>query len=191
MNDCQDHTAVHGVERSSPVIQNHLDYIPLKTDLHKCPLITSKEHLKNMYPECFDGIGKFKDYKYHISIEGNAKPVVHPARKVVLALQPKLKKELESLVEQGIITPVEGPSNWVNSPVVREKPDGRLRVCLDPKDLNRVIKCIFHPVPSIEDILPRLQPNSPSLMHSQAFLNVLLDEGIFVPDYLQHTMGYA
>ena len=49
----------------------------------------SKEQLKNMYPECFVGTDKFKDYKYHISIEENAKPVVHPARKIALALQPK------------------------------------------------------------------------------------------------------
>ena len=52
-----------------------------------------------MCPECFNDIGKFKDYKYHISIEENAKPVIHTARKVALVLQPKLKKRLESLVE--------------------------------------------------------------------------------------------
>ena len=85
MDNCQDHTAVHGVGMSSPVIPNHLDYIPLETDLHKFPLIMSKEWLKNVYLECFDGISKFKDYKYHISIGENAKPVVHPARKVALA----------------------------------------------------------------------------------------------------------
>ena len=62
-----------------------------------------------------------------------------------------------SLVEQGIITPVEGPTDWVNSLVVREKPDGRLRICQNSKDLNRVIKCQYHPVPSIEDILPKLK----------------------------------
>ena len=53
MNDCQDHTTVHGVEISSPVIQNHLDYIPTGTDLHKHLPIMSKEQLKNVYPECF------------------------------------------------------------------------------------------------------------------------------------------
>ena len=178
MDDCQDDTAVHGVETSSPVIQNHLDYISLKIDLHKCPLIMSKEQLKNIYPECFDGIGKFKDYKYHISIEENTKPVVHPARKVALVLQPKLKKEYECLVEQGIITPVEIPTDWVNSLVVREKPDVRLRICQDQKDLNRVIKCKYHPVPSIEDILPKLKVATEftKLDVQQAFLNVLLDE---------------
>ena len=131
-----------------------------------------------MYPECFNGIGKFKDYKYHISIEENAKPVVHPARKVALALQPKLKKELESLVKQGIITPVEGPTDWVNSLDVREKPGGRLRICLDRKDLNRVIKWEYHPVPSTEDILPKLKGATKFTKHDaqQAFLNVPQDE---------------
>ena len=110
MDDCQEHTAVHGIEKSSPVIQNLLNYVPLETDLHKCPLIMSKEQLKNMSPECFDGIGKFRDYKYHNSIEENAKPVVHPARKEALALQPKLKNELKFFVAQGIIPSVEGPT---------------------------------------------------------------------------------
>ena len=71
MGDCQDHTTVHGVETSSSVIQNHADYIPPETDIHKYPPITSKEQLKNMYRECVEGIGKFKDYIYHISIEEN------------------------------------------------------------------------------------------------------------------------
>ena len=120
MDDCPDHTAVHGVEMSPPETQNHPDYIPSETNLHKCPLSLSNEQLKPIYQECFDGIGKFKDYKYHIGIEENAKPVFRPTRKVTLALQSKLKKELESLVEQSIITPVEGPTNWADSLVVRE-----------------------------------------------------------------------
>ena len=75
------------------------------------------------------------------------------------------------------MTQVEGPANWVNS-LVREKPDGTLRTCLDPKDLNRVIKHEYHPVPSIEDILPKLKGATKftKLDAQQAFMNVLLDE---------------
>ena len=68
-----------------------------------------------MYPECFYGIGKFKDYEYHITLEDNAKPVIHPPRKTPLALQPKLHKEFDEMVEQGIITPGNGPSALVNA----------------------------------------------------------------------------
>ena len=62
-----------------------------------------------MYPECFYGIDKFKDFEYHITLEDNAKPVIYPPRKIPLALQPKLDKELDEMAEQGIITPVNEP----------------------------------------------------------------------------------
>ena len=42
--------------------------IIIQTTFHKkqifkpCPPIMDKEQLWNMYPECFDGMGKFKDF---------------------------------------------------------------------------------------------------------------------------------
>ena len=93
-----------------------------------------------MYPKCFYGIGKFKEYEYYIILEDNTKPVIHPPRKIPLALQPKLDKELDEMVEQGIITPVNGPSAWVSALVILKKPNVRLRTSLDSKDLNKVIK---------------------------------------------------
>ena len=99
-----------------------------------------------MYPECFTGIGKFKDFEYHINVDKNVKLVVHAPRKIALSLQGKLEKELEEMVRQGIIAPVEGHSDRVNSLVIREKPNGSLRICLDPKDLNKAIKREHHPI---------------------------------------------
>ena len=73
-----------------------------------------------MYPECFTGMGTFKNYKYHIEADKNTEPVVHPVRKIALALIPKPDKELDSMLADGIIVPVEEPTDWVNSLVVRE-----------------------------------------------------------------------
>ena len=58
-----------------------------------------------MYLECFTGIGKFKDYEYHINVDKNVKPVVHTRQKITLSLQGKLEKELKEMVRQGIIAP--------------------------------------------------------------------------------------
>ena len=44
------------------------------------------------------------------------------------------------MVKQGIIVPVDEPTDLVNSLVVREKLNGSLRISLDPKDLNKAIK---------------------------------------------------
>lgn len=40
--------------------------------------------------------------------------------------------------------------------VVVRKPNGNLRICIDPKDLYKVLKCSRYRLPTIEDILPDL-----------------------------------
>ena len=44
------------------------------------------------------------------------------------------------MVRCEVIEKVERPMDWVNSIVVVGKPDGKIRVCLDPKDLNNAIR---------------------------------------------------
>ena len=53
------------------------NYIQPDSELHTRPHIKDKEALKEMYPECFTGIGKFKDFEYHINVDKNVKLVVH------------------------------------------------------------------------------------------------------------------
>ena len=76
-----------------------------------------------------------------------------PVRKIALALIPKLDKELDSMLADGIIVPVEKPTDWVNSLVVREKPNSSLRVCLDPRDLNKAIRREHHPYQQLRVLL--------------------------------------
>jgi len=40
----------------------------------------------------------------------------------------------------GAIEKVDQPTEWINSIVIVEKPGGNLKICLDPKDLNRAGK---------------------------------------------------
>lgn len=40
--------------------------------------------------------------------------------------------------------------------MVTEKPNGKLRVCIDPQHLNKALKRSHYPLPVIEDILPEL-----------------------------------
>ena len=50
----------------------------------------------------------------------------------------------------------EEPTDWVSSLVVTEKPNGKLRVCIDLQCLNTALKRSHYPLPVIEDILPEL-----------------------------------
>ena len=90
------------------------NYIHPECDIRSRPSIRSREQLRAMYPEYFTGIGTFKSYKYHIELDKNAKPVVHPVRRIVLVLIPKLDNELDIMLADGIIVPGEEPTDWVN-----------------------------------------------------------------------------
>lgn len=57
----------------------------------------------------------------------------------------------------GIIKKVMEPTEWVNALVVVEKPStGKLRTCLDPKDLNKAIQRPHYSMPNLDDILSKL-----------------------------------
>ena len=61
---------------------------------------------------------------------------------------------MESL---GIIKKVTEPTAWVSSLVIIQKPDSdKLRVCLDPRDLNVAIRRPHYPSRTLEEILPEL-----------------------------------
>jgi len=110
-----------------------------------------------MYPECFNGtVGCFEDYTYHITLDLKVPSVVHVPRKVPIELKDKLQAELGEMENQSIIARVTQSTDWVNSLVIREKENGRLRLCLDPKDLNNAIKREQHPIPTLEEITPKL-----------------------------------
>lgn len=49
------------------------------------------------------------------------------------------------------------PTPWVNSLVIVEKRDGSLRLCLDPRDLNKAIRLEHQRIPTAEDITSRLR----------------------------------
>jgi transposase InsO family protein len=119
--------------------------------------IMSKEDLLIQYPDCFNGIGKFKG-KYHITLDPSIPPVVHPPRRVPISLKDDVKSELDEMVDNDIIEKIkEGePTAWVNSLVYRRKANGRLRLCLDPKDLNEAILREHHTTSTLQEILPKL-----------------------------------
>lgn len=124
-----------------------------------CDIVSleSKLNVIENYACVFTGTGEFPDEPYHIVLKDNAVPVVHPPRRVPQALHLKLKQTLDKLEEAGIVSKVNKPTDWVQSLVIVEKPNGNLRLCLDPRDLNKVIKREHYQIPSADDIISRLE----------------------------------
>ena len=94
--------------------------------------------------------------QHHIFVDPAVSPVIHALRKAHLAIQPKLKQLLDCYEEKGIIMKRDEPTEWVSSLLCVEKKDGSLRVCLDPKDLNRAIQREHYAIPTFEDVSAKL-----------------------------------
>ena len=103
------------------------------------------------YPDRFEGIGCFPG-TYHITLCSDAKPIVHAPRKCPIAMQPLVWEKLDEFLEQGIITPVEESTDWVSSLTYSWKANGKLRVCLDLRDVNKAIKRDHYKTPTVEEI---------------------------------------
>ncbi len=62
------------------------------------------------FADVFKGIGLFPG-ECTIHLDPHATPVVHPPRRIPLALRSRLKEELESMERQGVIVKVTEPTN--------------------------------------------------------------------------------
>ena len=102
-----------------------------------------------------DGIGELEG-EYRIRLDVAVEPIQHATRRAPVALRDRLKGTLYDIVRYDIIDAVEEPTGWISSMVVITKKDRKLRICIDPKDLNRAIRRENYQLPTIEDIAKRL-----------------------------------
>lgn len=105
--------------------------------------------------ELFDGLGKIPG-KCSIRLRENSVPVMRYRKRIPSSLTEPLKKEIEEMVASGILSSVDYPTDWVNNLQIVEKPNGKLRICLDPKPLNKCIKREHFLIPTSEDLVSRL-----------------------------------
>ena len=114
-----------------------------------------------------------------LEVDNTVEPtIILPPRKLPHAIRPKVKAELDNMVKQGVITPVQEPSRWVSQLVVAEKSNKDLRLCIDPRPLNKALKRAHYQMPTIDDVLPDLSQAKvfSKLDLSSAFWQLKLDE---------------
>ena len=62
--------------------------------------------------------------------------------------------DLEEMERDGIIK--KSSSEWASPLVIVKKQDGRLRICVDYRQLNQVTKLDAYPMPRIEELLDKV-----------------------------------
>ena len=94
--------------------------------------------------------------EYTIKLDPSINPVIHAPRSVPAPIRDQVKKELIHLEECGIIAKVSDPTEWVSSMVCVRKKTGRVRICIDPSDLNRAVLREHFPMNGIDEVATRL-----------------------------------
>ena len=125
-----------------------------KSDLNM--VIRSKEQILSSYPDIFEGIGRFPGPQYHIQVDPNTTLKQTPCQLVPIHLKEAFKKEINKMLQAGIIKPVEEATPWINSFILVKGKDKlgnpKLYICLDPTNLNKAIVCELYHFKTLEDI---------------------------------------
>ena len=68
----------------------------------------------------------------------------------------KGKSQIETMLQQEVISPVTAPTEWRTGMVPVLKPNGRVRICVDLIHLNKAVQREIHPMPSVDENLAKL-----------------------------------
>ena len=140
----------------------------------------TSEDILNHYSNVFKpGRGKPLGSPMHIDLDPSVTPVHAPTRRVPVAKLDRVNEELKRLCEEGIVRPVTQPTDWLSNMLIKEKPNGKLRICIDPSQtINKAIKRPKYTIPTIEERLPRLTKAKVFTVVdvSEAFHTIELDE---------------
>ena len=138
----------------------------------------TREWLTQNYDDIFKGLGLMPG-EYEIKIDKSVPPVQHRPRRTPIMMKDDVIKKLRDLEKAGVVSKVDEPTEWISSQVALRKPNGTIRLCIDPKDLNRAIIRNHYPIPTLEDVLPQLsRAKCFSLLDAKdGFFQVKLAEG--------------
>ena len=142
---------------------------------------TELRDILSKYDQVFqEGLGIFSGVEAHLEVDPEATPRFHKARSVPYAMRQAVEDELDRLVKEGTLEPVEY-SDWATPLVSVWKSDNKsVRICGDFRiTINPVSKLEHYPIPRIEDLFAKLEGGKTfiKLDLSQAYQQLKLDEG--------------
>ncbi|UYV72894.1 K02A2.6-like [Cordylochernes scorpioides] len=133
-----------------------LNLIEIKADLCKIEFTWTKQNnLLDKYKDIFEGIGCLQG-EYKLETDPTIKPIKQAPRRVPITLRKELKEKLIDMEKKNIIAKVDYPTDWISN-LVLVKSTKKLRICIDPRELNVALKRAEYPIPTIEEIIPNLQ----------------------------------
>ena len=116
----------------------------------------SKEQLLKDYQDVFSGLGCLPG-EYCIELDPAVPPVQNRPRRIPYKMRKAVEEKLACMEKAGVIVKVESPTSWISNMTAVWKPGkAEVRVCLDPRDLNKAVNLNHFNMPMLDDVLPEL-----------------------------------
>jgi hypothetical protein len=90
--------------------------------------------------------------EHRLPLKPEFRPFQQRARQMKAEVLEEVKKEVEKMIEAGFIRTCRY-AEWISSVVPVQKKDGRWRVCVDFRDLNRAKLKDEYPMPIVETLI--------------------------------------
>ncbi|KAJ8006345.1 hypothetical protein DPEC_G00134270 [Dallia pectoralis] len=137
----------------------------------------TKESLISTYHDVFNGPIDSLPGNLHFELDDTVAPVQCAPRNVPVALKAAVKAQLDQHERDGHLVTVTQPTDWISNLVIVKKPE-KLRLCIDPRPLNRALKRSHYLMPTLDDVLYKLpKARIFTLVDARgAFLQCRLDE---------------
>ncbi|EFO82947.1 hypothetical protein CRE_00852 [Caenorhabditis remanei] len=99
-------------------------------------------------------LGRTNATTCEIELLQGAEPIRQRPRPIPLAIRPQIREILQKMLAQDVIRVSKSP--WSSPVVIVKKKDGSVRMCVDYRKVNKVVKNNAHPLPHIEATLQSL-----------------------------------
>ena len=113
-----------------------------------------KAHILELFPDLFGGVSTIKDAMVKLDINKSVTPVIQPPRKIPQVLVEPLKHKIDRMLDLGVIRKLDinEATDWCHNLVLVCKPNGKLRVCLDPRTINKALRFNVHNAITFQDV---------------------------------------
>ena len=129
-----------------------IDTVKARPSVSDIPIISD---FLDVFSEEFPGFPPYREIEFAIDVVPTATPTsITPYRMALFELK-ELKLQLQELLEKGFIRPSVSP--WGALVLFVKKKDGKLRLCIDYRQLNKLTVKNKYMLPMIDDLFDQLK----------------------------------
>jgi len=130
-----------------------LSSLEIETKVSMCDLPVVGE-FPEVFPEDISGLPPEREIEFSIELVPGVGPISIAPYRMSLTELAEIKKQLEELLDKQFVRP--SVSLWGAPVLLVKKKDGTMRLCVDYRQLNKVMIKNKYPLPRIDDLMDQL-----------------------------------